>query len=328
MEIQQLRCFVAVVEHGSFTAAATALHVTQPSLSHAIARLETELRLRLFHRLPKGTSLTSEGEALLTRAREVLRAMDGVRTTASALHGVMTGTVRVVACPPFTNRLAAIVADFHRRFPHVIVRVLAPKTDYEVLDQIQARTCDVGFVRIVDVPPELGATAVTVDHAGVLLPDRSATPDSGALTLEQVARIPLIVPPAGTESRANIDRLFGKVGAIATVAAESGHYESTIEMVLSGVGSCLAMRESLSAQTIKAGDFRFITPDLLSAVHCIYRAGDLPPAAEAFVTVAGRHFPSPIASPPPSGLIPSRRTPTVRGRASAGSPIHVVQQHK
>ncbi|MGW0846059.1 SUMF1/EgtB/PvdO family nonheme iron enzyme [Streptomyces sp. NPDC002787] len=73
MERRQLEYFIAVVEHGGFTAAAMALHVAQPSLSHAIRSLERECGGRLFHRLPHGVALTAAGEALVRPARQVLR---------------------------------------------------------------------------------------------------------------------------------------------------------------------------------------------------------------------------------------------------------------
>ncbi|MGH3631406.1 MAG: LysR family transcriptional regulator, partial [Sciscionella sp.] len=73
MERRQLEYFLAVVDHGGFTAAATELHVAQPSLSHSIKTLERELGAELFHRLPRGVRLTSAGEALVAHARRVLR---------------------------------------------------------------------------------------------------------------------------------------------------------------------------------------------------------------------------------------------------------------
>ena len=61
MDLNQLRGAVALADHGTFTRAAAALHMTQPSLSYTIGRLESELGTRLFERLPTGVIETSAG---------------------------------------------------------------------------------------------------------------------------------------------------------------------------------------------------------------------------------------------------------------------------
>ncbi len=76
MTLQQLRYLVAVVDTGSFTAAARKLHVAQPSLSQQVRALEAELGGDLVERLPRGVRLTSAGTALLPKARAALHAAD------------------------------------------------------------------------------------------------------------------------------------------------------------------------------------------------------------------------------------------------------------
>ena len=73
MEIHQLRYFCAIVSHGTFTRAANAEHVSQPSLSQQILKLEDELGGKLFYRLPRTARLTALGEIFLPRALAVLQ---------------------------------------------------------------------------------------------------------------------------------------------------------------------------------------------------------------------------------------------------------------
>ena len=73
MELHQLRYVLAVVEHGTFTAAAAACYVAQPSLSHAVGLLERELGVELFHRIGRRVVLTAAGEAFVEPAREALQ---------------------------------------------------------------------------------------------------------------------------------------------------------------------------------------------------------------------------------------------------------------
>lgn len=72
MEVHQLRYFCAIVSHGTFTRAARTQHVSQPSLSQQIMKLEDELGGKLFYRLPRTARLTALGEMFLPRALAVL----------------------------------------------------------------------------------------------------------------------------------------------------------------------------------------------------------------------------------------------------------------
>jgi len=73
MEVHQLRYFCAIVSYGTFTRAAKAEHVSQPSLSQQILKLEDELGGKLFYRLPRTARLTALGEVFLPRALAVLQ---------------------------------------------------------------------------------------------------------------------------------------------------------------------------------------------------------------------------------------------------------------
>ena len=94
MERRQLEYFIAVVEHGGFTAAALALHVAQPSLSHAIRALEREFGGSLFHRLPHGVVLTAAGEALVRPAQQVLRDLSTAGSLVREVLGLEGGRPR------------------------------------------------------------------------------------------------------------------------------------------------------------------------------------------------------------------------------------------
>jgi DNA-binding transcriptional LysR family regulator len=73
MEVHQLRYFCAIVQQGTFTRAAESEHVSQPSLSQQIHKLEDELGGKLFHRLPRSARLTPLGLSFLPRALAILR---------------------------------------------------------------------------------------------------------------------------------------------------------------------------------------------------------------------------------------------------------------
>src|SRR3954449_4073270 len=95
MNFRQLTCFVAVVDEGSFTRAARAIGIAQPSLSQHIRMLEKELNGRLIERLPRGITLTPAGRTLLPEARAAVRAVERGRRGARAALALEAGGVEV-----------------------------------------------------------------------------------------------------------------------------------------------------------------------------------------------------------------------------------------
>src|SRR3954452_18034348 len=95
IELRHLRYFLAVAETAHFTRAAAKLHVTQPTLSHQIRRLEEQMNLRLFDRLGRRVKLTAAGETLLPYARKVLQELERAQVALTELHGLKSGLLRI-----------------------------------------------------------------------------------------------------------------------------------------------------------------------------------------------------------------------------------------
>ena len=113
MELRHLRYFVAVADAGTVSRAAAQLSLTQPALSRQIRDLESELGLPLFDRVGRRLHLTAEGENLLERTREILRAADALRERAGALAGGRTGTLRLGAT---AQTLESLISAFLTSF--------------------------------------------------------------------------------------------------------------------------------------------------------------------------------------------------------------------
>ncbi len=138
--------FVEVAERGSFTAAARALAVSQPSLSVAVKKLEEELGASLLHRGARGVSVTRAGELLLARAREASRALRAAREEIGALGTEPAGAF-VLGCHESlgTYVLPGFMARFLARYPRIELS-LFNATSREVEQAIVDRRVDLGLV--------------------------------------------------------------------------------------------------------------------------------------------------------------------------------------
>jgi DNA-binding transcriptional LysR family regulator len=146
MDARQLEYFLAIVDHDGFGRAAQHLHVAQPSLSQAIANLERELRVQLFHRISRGAVLSTAGTELIAPARQVLRDLRTARATMESAKGLRRGTVELVTMPsPGIEPLSALTRQFTRRFPGLTIDAAAAFTPGEVIDKVRQGSASWGW---------------------------------------------------------------------------------------------------------------------------------------------------------------------------------------
>src|SRR5918911_1686667 len=137
MTLQQLSYFLTAAERGSFSAAADALHMAQPSLSEQIRRLEAEPGGPLFIRAGRGLALTEAGRLLLPHAEHTLA---DARAAAESVREVRDLSGGTVAFGTFGSAhhylLGGLVQDFRARHPHVRVRAVG-QNSAEVADAVR-----------------------------------------------------------------------------------------------------------------------------------------------------------------------------------------------
>lgn len=120
MEMHQLRYFVAVARTRNFSRAAEQCHVSQPSLSQQIQKLEDELGERLFDRMKREAKLTANGETFLHRAVRILEEVDAAKREATDAQDLLRGTLTIGVLPTIAPYLLPdVMAEFVEKFPGV-----------------------------------------------------------------------------------------------------------------------------------------------------------------------------------------------------------------
>lgn len=191
MELDQLRYFLGVAEHGSFTRAADALLISQPALSRSIRRLEEELGQPVFDRGPRTVALTDAGELLQVRARQVLSLIDDTR--AEIADDGRTGRVRVAAIPtiaPFL--LPSALTRFAARFPDASLTVLEATTDRLITSLLQGET-DVAIVALPIRERRLQTEPLFDEELLLVAPPEHPLATVGAVSLSDLEQHPLVL---------------------------------------------------------------------------------------------------------------------------------------
>ncbi|MGE8318142.1 MAG: LysR family transcriptional regulator [Comamonas sp.] len=167
--LRQLRAFLAVAQHGSFSQAAQALALSQPAISASVRELELLLGATLMDRGPHHVALTEAGRTLRDDAAWLVASFDrGVSHMHAQLRNSQQ-TVRIACLPSAMHLLAPALAQWERQHPEVRVEVSDPLHD-ELIAGLRGGEVDIGISTELDVPEGLHATPLVEDELVVLLP--------------------------------------------------------------------------------------------------------------------------------------------------------------
>lgn len=142
MNLRDLRYLIALADHRHFGRAAEAAHVSQPTLSTQIRKLEEELGIALFERSPRNVLLTEAGERIVARARTVVREADEIKALARSYRDPESGTVRLGIFPTLGPYLLPhVVGRLRARFPRLELLLVEDKTQ-RLVDMLRDGTLD------------------------------------------------------------------------------------------------------------------------------------------------------------------------------------------
>ncbi|MEU6252600.1 LysR family transcriptional regulator [Streptomyces sp. NPDC047043] len=308
MTLQQLTYFLAAVEHGSFSAAAEAMYIAQPSLSEQIRRLESELGVPLFIRTNRRLVLTEAARLLLPRAQ---RALEAAHEAAECVRGVRELTSGTVAFGTFSSAhhllLTELIADFRSRHPGVRVRIVGLNSS-EVADAVREGRLEAGLVALPVDDRGLEVSSVVWTSEAVYLsadPSRTTRPMSS----EALAEAPLILPETrwgnADPTRRQLLERAQKSGTQLTPVVEVESPASALALAARGVGdTVISLPVAHALGWSDRLHWTSLDPPLHETFAFITRTeAHLSPATRILVQLARRHL---ERLPSTSGPSPSR----------------------
>ena len=200
LKISQLRIFVTVAAHQNFSEAALDLDISQSAVSHAIATLEAQLGVVLFHRGRNGAEPTEVGKQLILPARKILYLLQKLATEANRAKGLEGGSVRLISFrSAATHILPPLISKFQSQYPLIQVSVNEVDDDLNIENQLLAGKADIGLIHL-NCSKEIETWKLYKDEYVVLLPQIPNLSQT-QLTWKQLANYPLIIPSIGSCSK-------------------------------------------------------------------------------------------------------------------------------
>lgn len=283
MDSRACEYFLAVVDHDGFGRGAESLHISQPALSIAIAKLERDLGTPLFKRVGRGVVLSDAGRVFVESARRVVHEIEEARTTMQSLNGLRRGYLTVAAPPSLSaTPLAGLVSRFRARFPGVTV-VMHPTEDGALaLAAVERAESELALTDRSRPSDRLKEHSLLSTEMVVALPPGFPIPAGNSVALSDLAGTPFISTQPGTRSRALLDAAIND-GIDLPVAVRTPHREAIIPLVLQGVGAAILPDATAHQARRRGAVVRPISPAVTYTVSLLHRNGPLTAAASAFL---------------------------------------------
>jgi LysR family hydrogen peroxide-inducible transcriptional activator len=232
MDLRQLAALVAVADHGTFSAAADAIHTVQSNVSTHVRRLERELGAQLVDRA--GNVLTDEGEIVVARARRVHEELEAMVADVVALRHDVSGRSRLGVISSTARWLVPLLlTEMESRHPRVdLVVVDATTTSLE--PQVASGRLDVAIVNLPVDDPEVTGELLFEEQFVVVTPRAHALARRRSVDLAHLAEVPLVLPPVGTAFRTDLDHAATRAGVTLRPKAEVDGVRLTASMVFQG----------------------------------------------------------------------------------------------
>jgi DNA-binding transcriptional LysR family regulator len=251
MNTRDLEAFLAVVETGSIVAASARLNLTQPGVTRRIQSLEEMLGAELLDRQSKPLKPTSAGLRAYDHGRNVLRALEDLKTGAAA-HEQPTGEFRLGITPYLSEAsLAAPLDRLRREFPKLELKVAAAWTP-ELQEQLVRNEVDAAAICLTEglAPPEpfaadnLGSQPIIIIASPQFdLPEQA--------TLKDLSRCPWVMNKDGCGFRMTLRRAFDSARLPFHVAVEAISGDLRLSLVARGIGVGFITRSALATSPLR-----------------------------------------------------------------------------
>lgn len=322
MDIRQLTVLVAIADHGSFSAAARALHTVQSNISTHVARLERELGAVLVDRATG--ALSEEGFAVVDRARRIQAELDAIATDVHSLQDEVVGSARLGVIGTTARWLVPFLLEaMAHRYPRIRL-VVVDATTTSLIPQLSAGTLDLAVVNLPVDEGEVHIEPLFAEDAVLVAPSNHPLARLDSVSLTQLSGYSLLLSAPGTAFRVQLDTAAALAGARLTTMAEIDGMRLLASLAFQGFGP--AVLPASAAPGWIGGDWRRvpITDAPGRTVGVARRRRGLPSAPAravrellfSVVSERGGAQPGIHPSPPPVELpesSPGQEKPSTRG---------------
>ncbi|MCO4239185.1 nitrogen assimilation transcriptional regulator NAC [Pseudarthrobacter raffinosi] len=259
MDTRKLAYFVKIVDSGSITKAAAALHVAQPALSQQVSALETELKQRLLIRSKQGVQPTAAGHTLYRHAQTILRLVEQARQDVASSGAAPAGRVSIAIAPysMASSLTPRIISEVARRYPDIVLHLT------EIYGGVLSEAIKNGrldMALIYEPGPIRGVqftTMIVEDLHLVVNGKNTAAAKSAEITLEEAAEFGLFLPEHNHTLRQIVETGMRDKGLSLRLVGEVESVPSLTRLLRADMGATILPKSAADA-LFHEEDFRVL----------------------------------------------------------------------
>jgi DNA-binding transcriptional LysR family regulator len=236
MDLRQLRYFTTIVREKNFSKAAKMLHISQPSLSNAIMKLENEVGFQLLERNTRGLELTEAGGIFYTRSVDLLRRFDNMQVELKEMKDVGSGTVSIGSIESFKFWFPKIIKNFKINYPNIHIKVREILGDEKVFDSLNRYNVHFTITNQPINNDEILSTPLYNEKFMLLIHKDDELNEKESITFQDIAKKELIISTTGFQTRDDILRAFKGENAFPNILYEIERLETACSLVEAGLG--------------------------------------------------------------------------------------------
>jgi DNA-binding transcriptional LysR family regulator len=289
MDLRRLEVFVKVAELGSFSRAAEALFLTQPTVSEHVRALEEDLGVQLLDRLGRGAAPTPAGQLLLGYAHRILALMREARQAVDRFQGRLLGELIVGGSTiPGEYILPALIGQFKAKYPDISIS-LRVGSSQQISEWVEEGRVEIGVVGARPGSRALVARELMADEMVIVVPPEHPWTRRPSVGLADIRAEPLLLRERGSGTRQALERALAEAGTDLSafrVAGEMGSTQAVKQAVRAGIGvtllSRLAVEDECRARLLVC--VRVEGLDVRRSFHLVtHRDRSRSPLAQAFL---------------------------------------------
>lgn len=272
MQLRHLRYFVGIVEAGSISRAAEALHVAQPALSLQLGELERKLGVTLFTRSTRGVQPTPAGKALYREAQQILRQTARLSAVIKSNTEEPEGAVSIGMSSTFaTYALGPLIVVTKARHPKVRLKLTVSDSE-TVRAGVTSGKLDLGLV-FEDIASNRFQRRAMFRHRLYCMTIQPGANDPGDISLGMVAKHPLVLAAAPNVTRTVVDRAFAEAGLVPDIVIEIDQFSTMLTAVRQGIGAAILPKADYNFEDTLPGipPPRAVDPPLALTSSIIWR---------------------------------------------------------
>jgi len=252
MDESQLKAFVAINKHGSFTAAANSLHLTQPAISKRIAALELQLGSPLFDRIGRNARLTDTGQKLLPLAENMLTSFSNLRKTADNMKQEITGSLSLGTSHHIgLHRLPPVLRQYTKLYPDVELSLHFVDSE-DGVQGVESGLLEMAIITLPSSTPQsLTATQVWDHPLALLVGKMHELAGKDSVAVEELAKHEAILPGVNTYTRALLEEKLALTGYKLHIGLSTNFLETNKMMASIGLGWTIIPETMLDETVVK-----------------------------------------------------------------------------